>query len=378
MFRLEMLPAANGDCLWLEYSSSSRVRRVLIDTGWASTYPDLRKRILALPQAERVFELLVVTHIDADHVQGAVPLLQDEMLGCTFKDVWYNGWKHIESIPDATPAPADVLGAREGEFIGVLLDDLALPWNAHPPFGGKPIMIPDHGDLPVIDLDGGLRLTLLSPTRRRLADLVRTWRQDAKDAGFEPGDEEAIRSQLESGKYARVKLDPLGAMTDSRPPVDPMDVLGETEGPAGHDDSMPNGSSIAVLAEFDGNSALLTGDAWPSVLVDSLGRLGATESNPLQVDAWKLAHHGSWANVTAQLARLIKTPRVMVSTNGRSFGHPHPEAIDLIVTNKRVRGRVELIFNYRTTTTEPWADPNQPRGNGGYKATYPTGVAVIL
>jgi hypothetical protein len=378
VLRLEMLPAANGDCLWLEYGDTDTVHRVLIDTGWAETYPELRRRILALPKRERVFELLIITHIDADHIQGAVPLLQDDVLGCTFKDIWYNGWKHIVSLPDAPLPPPDVLGAREGEFIGVLLEDLGLPWNSHELLDSERIMIPDTGDLPVLELEGGLQLTLLSPTRDRLKDLVKSWRADAKKAGFNPGDKAAIRAQLASGKYAHVKLDPLGEATDTHPSVDPIDVLGETDGPAGHDDSKPNGSSIAVLAEYDGKRALLTGDAWPSVLIGSLARLGVTSGQPLTVDTWKLAHHGSWANVTVELIKLIKTPQVLVSTNGRGFGHPHAKAIDLVVTNKCNRGRVELVFNYRSTTTEPWADPDRPRGDGGYTATYPAGVSMLL
>lgn len=373
-----MLPASNGDCLWLEYGDASTVHRVLIDTGWARTYPELRRRILALPKADRVFELLIITHVDADHIQGAVPLLQDDVLGCTFKDVWYNGWKHIETIPDAPVAPPDVLGAREGEFIGVLLEDRGLPWNANQLFGGERIMIPEAGDLPVVELDGGLRLTVLSPTRKRLQDLVKTWRADARKAGFEPGDKAAIRAQLASGKYAHVTLDALGDTDVPARPLDPIDVLGETEGAAGHDDSKPNGSSIAVLAEFDGKRALLTGDAWPGVLVDALQRLGASKDRPVKVDVWKLAHHGSWANVSPELVELIKTPRVLVSTNGDGFGHPHAKAIDLVVDGRRIRGRVELVFNHRCATTEPWADPDRPRGNGGYRATYPAGVSMLL
>ena len=33
MFTIEMLPAAHGDCLWIEYGSGQEVRRILIDGG---------------------------------------------------------------------------------------------------------------------------------------------------------------------------------------------------------------------------------------------------------------------------------------------------------------------------------------------------------
>ena len=52
MFRLEMLPAAHGDCLWIEYGSGTTVHRILIDGGPAHTYPALRERILHLPASD--------------------------------------------------------------------------------------------------------------------------------------------------------------------------------------------------------------------------------------------------------------------------------------------------------------------------------------
>ncbi len=77
MFRIEMLPAAHGDCLWIEYGSGREIHRILIDGGPAHAYPALRERILHLPADERHFDLLVITHIDADHIEGIIRLLLD-------------------------------------------------------------------------------------------------------------------------------------------------------------------------------------------------------------------------------------------------------------------------------------------------------------
>ena len=68
MFRIEMLPAAHGDCLWLEYGTGESAHRILIDGGPSHCYPALRERILHLAPGNRRFDLLVVTHIDADHI----------------------------------------------------------------------------------------------------------------------------------------------------------------------------------------------------------------------------------------------------------------------------------------------------------------------
>lgn len=121
MFTIEMLPAAHGDCLWIEYGSGQEVRRVLIDGGPAHTYPALRKRILHLPVNQRHFELLIITHIDADHIEGVVRLLQDaQALNCQFERIWFNGREQLNKVFDPAGAP---LGALQGEMLGMLIAD---------------------------------------------------------------------------------------------------------------------------------------------------------------------------------------------------------------------------------------------------------------
>src|SRR5690606_36302877 len=136
MLRLEMLPAAHGDCLWLEYGDGHEVRRILIDGGPAHTYPALRERILHLPRSARRFELLIVTHIDADHIEGVIRLLQDApALGLVFERIWFNGWEQLTRVPDPAGVP---LGAVQGEYLSLLIADCEARagrqlWNADLP-----------------------------------------------------------------------------------------------------------------------------------------------------------------------------------------------------------------------------------------------------
>ena len=49
-FSIEMLPARNGDCLWIEFGERKNPTRLLIDCGVEAAYPSLRHRIDQLPE----------------------------------------------------------------------------------------------------------------------------------------------------------------------------------------------------------------------------------------------------------------------------------------------------------------------------------------
>ncbi len=95
MFEIGMLPANHGDCLWIEYGSGADRYRILVDGGPGYAYDELKTRLLELEPSKRRFELLIVTHVDADHIGGILELLDDTALGVSFGDVWFNGWRHL-------------------------------------------------------------------------------------------------------------------------------------------------------------------------------------------------------------------------------------------------------------------------------------------
>ena len=60
---IQMLPAASGDCIYLEFSDSDF--RMLIDGGYAKTYQKyLKKFLLKLAAEGKRLNLIVVTHIE--------------------------------------------------------------------------------------------------------------------------------------------------------------------------------------------------------------------------------------------------------------------------------------------------------------------------
>src|SRR5947207_727960 len=99
-FQIHMLPAHHGDCLLIEYGKAAPYHWVLIDGGTDSTWKDLEAALGKIPQAERKLELLVVTHIDADHIGGALKLFDNLPADISFDEVWFNGYRHLKEAEE--------------------------------------------------------------------------------------------------------------------------------------------------------------------------------------------------------------------------------------------------------------------------------------
>jgi beta-lactamase superfamily II metal-dependent hydrolase len=353
--QIRMLEAERGDALLVQYGPGDTLtHRVLIDGGPVNSghYEQLRDAIRALEPAadgRRYFDLLIITHVDADHIEGIVRLLQDDELRCVFDDIWFNGWKHLSDLEDETQL--DVLGAKHGEFLGALLTRQGRPWNQLAK--GGPIVVPDDATsaddttdstnpLPVIKLRGGLQLTVLSPTVPKLQKLAKVWKREVEAAGFTPGDADAAYEALREQWWASTST--LGSATVTK----------------SKDGSEANGASIAVLAEYGGRSVLLTGDAHDDVLTATLRRLRAERGLdvPLVIDAFKLSHHGSEKNTTPQLMAEVRAGHYLISSSGDRFNHPSSDTIKLIVDTHGVEP-FALHFNYDQPNTEIWKDPGR-------------------
>ncbi|MGW4896978.1 ComEC/Rec2 family competence protein [Kitasatospora sp. NPDC004240] len=351
MITVEMLPAAHGDALWIEWPGrAAKVHRMLVDAGPNTTYRAVLDRVRALPARRRHLDVLVATHVDADHIEGVIRLLQDRAaLRLTIGDVWFNGWPQIQG-------DTDLLGADQGEMLQALINGQHLPWNVgfHPGRTNAPaVCLPDRGALPTAELPGGARATLLSPGRKELASLRREWARVLKDLGVTPGKPEEALERLARRKNLRGLAD---------------DLLGRER----TDGSVPNGASIAFLLEHHEHRLLLTGDGHAQVLERGLDRLlGQRGEERLAVGALKVPHHGSAANITNGLLARLDTRRFLISTNGDRFDHPDAEAIERLLAAAGDRaGPPELVFNYRSRTTGLWADPAQQRDRR-YTAVYP-------
>jgi hypothetical protein len=351
MFRLEVLPARYGDCIWIEYGSNP-VRRMLIDGGAPGVYKKtLKPRLRMLPDATREFELLVVTHVDYDHIRGIIELAYDDSLPFKARDVWFNGYRHLPKPPGP-----EVLAGKHGEILTDLILKNGHSWNCRG-FNGNAVVIPESGELPRIEFDEGLTVTLLAPTLPMLADLRKDWEASCQDINITPEELEEARAE---GRFALLGDEKESAAMLKRPDIEKLLREKFVE-----DNSSANGSSIALLVEYDDYRVLLAGDAHPSTLVESINRLGMEK---LRLDLCKLPHHGSRGSVSEELIQRLDCENYIFSSNGDQFFHPHPEAVARVIEYGGDKPR--LHFNYRSDETRIW-DDDRLRAAYGYETCYP-------
>ncbi len=344
---IDVLPAERGDCFWVECARPPEPPwRMLIDGGMPSSWPQLRSRIQQAPSPV-MFDLAVVSHIDADHIGGMLPLFDANDLNLRFRDIWFNG---LHQFPMAETALSRSVAQGE-QLMEVLSGQHAggqLPWNER--FGRAAAMTCGDGMFKTIEFPGGPTLTLLSPTPRRLVSLRKIWETELQH--LQRGEPEAEEAA--------------GPM-----PLDDLEALAAIKTTA--DRSPANGSSIAFLLEYVGRRCLFAADAFSSVLGQALTSLAnSRDGRPIALDVFKLPHHGSKGSVTLNLLGIVPAEHYIVSTNGDRFHHPDDIALARVVTC--AQRPPTIWFNYASDAAARWSDPalrakyrfatRQPEGGG--------------
>lgn len=362
---IEMLPAKEGDCLLVEYGPAGARKHVLIDGGRLWTYRNALKDHLEL-RGVKDLELLVVTHVDRDHIEGMLALFKDAGLALGVKNVWFNTYAHLLGDAVEVPAPDEELesfGAKMGEALSPLIVEHRWPWNVQ--FKGFAAALENKPAGNAIEL-GGATFTLLSPDRAKLLALQAPWRAECAKAGIKPGAAVADYVAEEEEEQEDEDVEALGSIN--------VETLAAT--PFVEDHTAANGSSIAFIFEHDGRKVLFAGDSHVDVLVRELKTLGASKAKPLAVDAFKIPHHGSQYNLSRELLELLACKHYLVSTNGNHYYHPDDVAMARLV--KFGTDGATIHFNYKTGYNRHWGNASWERkyqytaeypheDNGGYK-----------
>lgn len=291
-----MYPARNGDAFLIAQNEPNPVA-ILIDAGYASTFqvcisPDL----VALAQLGYSLNLVVATHIDADHLSG---LLEFFKLNGTsqapelieIENVWHNSLRSLTHRPvgsdninpddqdllieirrrgypmPVTSAPdLEEISARQGSSLAALLLGGGYHWNS----GDGTTSINSAG-ASRFDLRPDVRLRVIGPPLARLDELRGWWIAELRRLGFAGaiGTSGAFDDAFEflcafEDLRASVKAE-LAALSISANRCLTEAYLA--------DDSTTNGSSIALVIEVGHTRLLFLGDSWAEDIETALRAL---------------------------------------------------------------------------------------------------------
>jgi beta-lactamase superfamily II metal-dependent hydrolase len=345
----EVLPAREGDALLLTWGLSNDRHRMLVDVGPAPAYDDLRPRLTEVAR-EGPIDLLVMTHIDKDHIEGAILLTNDAEVNLTIREVWFNGSGQL--VPE--------LNALHGEIFSKNLRKRRIPWNVR--FDRGPVCA-TAAERPARKLPGGLQVTVLGPDRAMLPALRDHWDEVCIEAGLKYGTLDEALDALRRRRKLEPDHDPFLGRPD---PPDVEDLASRRPDP---DTAIANRSSIVLMVEYGDRRLLLAGDATPSSLTAAVKGLLEERGLPeLPLTVFKLPHHGSARNLTKELVRLLPAEHYVFSSDGRQFPHPDDTAVAIVL--QRRRPGAELVFNYRNPRTRKW-DDDRLEAVYHYRVRYP-------
>jgi len=334
-FSLDVRLARKGDCLLLHAGTASAPSLVLIDGGPSNVYkPHLRPRLERIKamrglggSAPLPIDLLMVSHVDDDHIHGILDFTRDlrTAAGAPFariSSLWHNSFDDVigntpkeltaavtaqfgtASLSDGLSEDATVDSDEDEEVVRSSLkvlasieqghqlrldaDNLGVTLNSE--FGEHLII----ADSTPIDMGDGLSFLVAGPMVPELKQLQAKhdqWLKDLKAKGLKPGDA-------------------LSAYVDK---------------------SVPNLSSLVVLARCGGKSILLTGDARGDKILEGLEYAGALKpGKSMHVDILKVPHHGSSNNLETGFFERIIADRYVFSGNGE-HGNPERDSLEMLL-----------------------------------------------
>lgn len=339
MLKIDALDARHGDALVVSWTGSDGPHVALVDGGPANAWrATVSKHLSSLLDeiGTSTIDLVVVSHIDDDHIGGILRLLYeiaDARRGefvepYSIRRLWHNSLADLvtgEQVISAatedlmTSATQDVSSAiaqsvAQGRELRDQASYLHLSGNA--PFGE----IVRSGQTTDVD---GLNVVVVGPEAPQLAKQWAKWQY--------------IVARKNAGAVAAAFSDP----------------------------NVFNQASIVILVDYSGHRMLLTGDARGDHLLRSLRELGYIgASGGLHLDVLKVPHHGSVKNVTREFFELVTADHYIISASGK-HGHPSRDVLRWIV---EARSPSFFTLHFTNHVKEPYDIVAFVNGLGGGSA----------
>jgi beta-lactamase superfamily II metal-dependent hydrolase len=325
--KIIFLKAFKGDSILLSFSDSENTQRnILIDGGIGSTYfenktrtnGDLYNAIKTIRENNQKIDLLILTHIDDDHIGGILKWFsKDKAAYDLIAKVWFNSGKTIAKYFQSEENKELELSLEifDDSFTSVKQGKVFEDYIEENNIWDKKIILKGNNE----ELNG-VKIQILSPTDKKLEKLLTEFKKPKHNyftSGAESDWNISLSDFIKEEKSKEYKFD--------------------------EDDSVPNGSSIAFILTFNEINYVFFGDSHPTDIIESLTDLGFSKENPLISELLKVSHHGSCRNTNKELLEIIKTDNYIISSDGTSDNLPNKRTFARIVNENP---NATIHFNY--------------------------------
>lgn len=321
--KIRFLKAHHGDCILVTLTDQQIIQRILIDGGPSYTFKprqlgdqrdgDLKKVLEQLRANNQKIDLVILTHIDDDHIGGLIKAFEDpNSLSKIALKVIFNSYQLIhEDFNKTIDINNNILGnftlnnktsVKQGDTLEKFLE-LNNIWD-------KRI----YKQLDEYNLKKG-KIKFLSPNETELKKLLVKWEKEIESpftSEHKTDWEKTYQELLEIDEFVE-------------------------------DDSITNGSSVSFILEIDDKNYVFLGDAYPSTILEGLKKIGYDESNPLIAEMIKISHHGSKKNTSIELLKSLRSKCFVISTNGSR--HSLPNKVTLARVHSEISDAI-IYFNY--------------------------------
>lgn len=381
-----------GDCIFLLFSSKGKQFSIMVDCG--SFEKPIRQFVEENLKNE--IDLLIVTHIDNDHIIGVTDMLSR---GVKVNRIIFNCYQRsgvggeqkfsesqlerLRSIGDKIGLVVDdVVSNRQTRSVKTAMKGLAATILENP--GLKQVWDKEYAVSGTqVDLKDWGTITFLSPTMTEIENLDKEFRHVLFDElnvdnvmGKWNKQENLFEILL---RYAMLQdttkvLMKKAGMTKKEANVVSLEnrLIQAADEPVETNQITPaNQASLAFVWEKDEHKVLVMGDANPDVVVKGLQTHYQGQTFPVLFDAIKVSHHGSHYNTTRKLIQIADTEHYFF-TGGQELLRPSEAALGRIALCPLPEGlqKRTLHFNFQTSLVEELK--NNKAMKGKYKFSVDT------
>lgn len=310
---IKMLKALNGDCIFISYGEKYE-KNILIDGGIGiECYNQLKRLIEKLKIESKKLDLVILTHIDSDHITGMLKMFLVKKFDFGLIDkMWFNYGEKLHKV----------LGISNCEELN---NDIYLHDEKNQ------ISVGQAKKLELVLQQNGIDYTTVKKNEiYKSSDAIITLLSPRL---------EILKELNEMSEKESLKEVKIAAINDYSYSLKDLNNKEFEENV-----SLENKSSIAFIFEWNGMKALFLGDAAASEIVDSLLQKGYSKENPLDIVCCKISHHASKHNTSSELIQMLKCKNYLISTNKTASGRPSKECLSRIICN--TKEPINFLCNY--------------------------------